>query len=327
MGKKSVPSPTRQVELCLKSLESYGQSKHEAKIEHNGEYLDGIYSHKTMKTYMNLCCTFSKWAKAEHGVKKLINLKPEITEKYFEKLKAEGKSPWTLQTVRSALRKLETGVKVRFQRTIEIVPKNLTLPIRERKARKNRGAYSREDADRIIGAVRKENYPRGLMLEVQDTVGLRIQEVTKIRVHDIDFKKGVLTVKGKGGRVRQLPVPQNILKKFREVIERENLTANRKIFTEKIREVERQVKRICQRLGIPEKGTHGFRHHYAISEYLRLRMSGLTDRQARLAVSRLLGHNRLDVTYSYIPREFTDLANLIVSVFHLTLLRNAQRGV
>ncbi len=323
MGKKSVPSPTRQVELCLKSLEAYGQSKHEAKIEHNGEYLDGIYSHKTMKTYMNLCCTFAKWAKAEHGVKKLVDLKPEITEKYFEKLKAEGKSPWTLQTVRSALRKLETGVKVRFQRTVEIVPKNLTLPIRERKARKNRGAYSREDADRIIGAVRKDNYQMGLLLETQDTMGLRIHEVVKIRVRDIDFRQGMLAVKGKGGRVRQLPVPPNILKKFRAVMERQNLPANRRIFSERIRKVERHVKTVCQRLGIAEKGTHGFRHHYAISEYLRLRMSGLTDRQARRAVSRLLGHNRIDVTYSYIPREFTDFANLIVLVFRLTLLRNA----
>jgi hypothetical protein len=49
-------------------------------------------------------------------------------------------------------------------------------------------------------------------------------------------------------------------------------------------------------------GTHGFRKTYAQERYKLLRSEGLDDRAARLQVARELGHNRVRVTYSYIPR-------------------------
>jgi hypothetical protein len=39
-------------------------------------------------------------------------------------------------------------------------------------------------------------------------------------------------------------------------------------------------------------------------EYVRFRLDGKEDEEARHRVSKLLGHNRLDVTYAYIPRDF-----------------------
>ncbi len=45
---------------------------------------------------------------------------------------------------------------------------------------------------------------------------------------------------------------------------------------------------------------HGLRHTFAAEKYLQLMDEGLDDLDARYAVSRLLGHNRSDVTTVYL---------------------------
>ncbi len=49
---------------------------------------------------------------------------------------------------------------------------------------------------------------------------------------------------------------------------------------------------------------HRFRATYAGLKYTEFRIQNMDDRQARKKVSLLLGHNRVDVTYSYVPKDF-----------------------
>jgi hypothetical protein len=65
-----------------------------------------------------------------------------------------------------------------------------------------------------------------------------------------------------------------------------------------------RVKKTCSDLGIDCLGTRGFRGGFAAQEYRRAVDAGRNDRQALLAVSRQLGHNRLSVAAcSYVPPE------------------------
>ena len=64
------------------------------------------------------------------------------------------------------------------------------------------------------------------------------------------------------------------------------------------------MQKATKALGIEGSGVHRLRATYAQLEYIRLRLDGKEDESARHVVSKLLGHNRLDVTYAYIPRDF-----------------------
>ena len=97
------PSLTKQVENALTDKLKIGQSKHDAKQE--GKTQEGIYSYKTFKTYMEQCNYFIRYCKEEHGCRYLDDCRQYANE-YLQKGIDEGKSPYTLYLMRSALCKL-----------------------------------------------------------------------------------------------------------------------------------------------------------------------------------------------------------------------------
>ncbi len=62
------------------------------------------------------------------------------------------------------------------------------------------------------------------------------------------------------------------------------------------------VRHACERLEIECYGTHGFRKTWAQEQYQQLRMQELDDEEARRELAEGLGHNRPQVTYSYVAR-------------------------
>ena len=58
--------------------------------------------------------------------------------------------------------------------------------------------------------------------------------------------------------------------------------------------------RICARLGIDSRGTHGFRKQWAAERYQELIEAGLDDKEARRAVTEGLGHGRASVLRHYL---------------------------
>jgi hypothetical protein len=61
------------------------------------------------------------------------------------------------------------------------------------------------------------------------------------------------------------------------------------------------VRKAARELGITVSGLQRLRANFAQNEYNALREQGLDDKEARLDVSRRLGHNRVSMTKSYIP--------------------------
>src|SRR5450759_3463762 len=66
-----------------------------------------IHSYKTRSTYQEQSIRFVKWVRQHHHVISLAQLDPraeELATAYLQQQLAEGKSPYTLQTERAALR-------------------------------------------------------------------------------------------------------------------------------------------------------------------------------------------------------------------------------
>jgi len=66
--------------------------------------------------------------------------------------------------------------------------------------------------------------------------------------------------------------------------------------------LQQELRSACDELDIPRLGLHGFRNLFAEEYLVRARQRGLREPDARREVSRLLGHTRIDVTYTYVPK-------------------------
>jgi len=62
--------------------------------------------------------------------------------------------------------------------------------------------------------------PYNLVVKTQYGCGLRLFECVKLRVQDFNFDDGILTVRGKGDKVRTVPLPQAILPELKKQLER-----------------------------------------------------------------------------------------------------------
>jgi integrase/recombinase XerD len=139
-------------------------------------------------------------------------------------------------------------------------------------------------------------------------LGLRCGEVAVLRLDDIDWRAGLVTVHGKRGRVDQLPLPVDVGEAIAGYLQRGRpRTAAREVFMGVIgprvglgsRGVSTIVRRACIRAGMVPFGAHRLRHTAAcemlraggslaeIGQVLRHRSAGATAAYARVDVERL----------------------------------------
>jgi integron integrase len=67
---------------------------------------------------------------------------------------------------------------------------------------------SRKEIDSVLKHL---EHPYALVVKLLYGCGLRLFESVQLRVHDFNFDDGILTVHGKGGKTRTLPIPQAIM--------------------------------------------------------------------------------------------------------------------
>lgn len=78
--------------------------------------------------------------------------------------------------------------------------------------------FSRAEVSRVLGAMRGATR---LAASLQYGCGLRVGEVVRLRVKDIDFERRVLAVlEAKGGKQRQLPLPSACIPALQEHLQR-----------------------------------------------------------------------------------------------------------
>lgn len=242
-----------------------------------------IHSHTTRKVYQQQVLAFINWARETHDIHRLAVLDAQAAALVPEYLRLQldaGKSAYTLQTERSALRLF-------FQN--RTLAQDVALPRRARETiTRSRGPI---DADTHIQLANWQPIIRFLQ-----ATGLRRDELEHLRVRDIveenlayQHRPTVFVANGKGGKARTVPAlpgcEQDVLSQQGE---RE---ASDLVFA-----------RIPKRLRI-----HSYRREYAQALYLalapgrslppthrRLKPSDY-DLEAVMQVSLALGHNRKDV--------------------------------
>lgn len=274
------PSLTKQVKDALDKLACFGQSKDEKKKENklaveaagdkkgwNPARVDGIYSLITMQTYRRECVTFANWTKKNFRCKWLDECK-EHASKYLQKKIDRGDSAWSIQTIRSALRKLYQD---------QNLANEVKLPIRKKnEIKRSRGEKA---MDKKFSPERNKD-----LIDFCKATGLRRHELKALKVMDVYYKGDRLQVdvhQGKGGRPRSIPVLKQLESRVMEIISGRDLDSQ-------------VIEKIPVRADI-----HSYRREYAANYYKELTGKDFDpknkDKDAMQQVSWALGHNRLDV--------------------------------
>ncbi len=155
-----------------------------------------IHSHKTRGTYQEQSIRFVKWTREVHHVTSLAQLDPradELATAYLQQQLAEGKSPYTVQTERAALRLFFGN---RTLASAVVIPRRARANITRSRGPKQHDRH-----------FQPANWPE--LVCFSQAAGLRRHELRALRCRDIFYRDGQLLVhveSGKGGLQRDVPV-------------------------------------------------------------------------------------------------------------------------
>ena len=238
-------------------------------------------SSKTIKAYLSYNKSFLDFVKK---CPKSVNNKD--IKRYLEYLANRGVSNATLNLVINAL-KFYYGqiMRRRFFWQIKRPKKEKVLPV----------VLSKNEIKKILGQV--NNVKHKLLLGLMYASGLRVSEVCRLRVKDLDFDNDILWVRqGKGSKDRQTLMPKNISKILQRYVNKKTLNdyvfENRQGRRLSERTVQKVFWQALKKSGVKKHATcHSLRHSFAT----HLLEKGLDIRY----IQELLGHKRLETTQIY----------------------------
>lgn len=184
-----------------------------------------------------------------------------------------------------------------------LISDNPTKNIKNLKREKREPVYlTIDEVERLIASIFDKRDK--LIVQILYSTGVRVSELTSIRVKDVSFNRGLIKVFGKGSKERYVIVPENILNDLKKYIEDKGFKDNDRIFSLTPRMVQYIVKFHARRAGIKKDVTpHKLRHTFA---------THLIHNKADIrAVQKLLGHESLNVTEIYTHYDIEDLKKVI----------------
>jgi len=174
------------------------------------------------------------------------------------------------------------------------MPKKLPKYLKEREVRM------------LLSSPAREKLRDRLILRMLYRCGLRVSELTSLRIEDIEFEEGVLMVRnGKGGKDRLIPVDHQTMDMIEYFVE--DATTGFLFLSERndklsTRQVERLVADYGKKAGISQPiHPHMLRHSFAV----HCLKSGMNLR----TVQKMLGHSSLTTTQVYLDITGEDVKN------------------
>jgi len=158
-----------------------------------------------------------------------------------------------------------------------------------------------EEIKRFMSAIKNKMLRTAVYLLVMG--GLRIEELTNMNLEDIDWERCAILVKGKGNKIRVIPLPKRVLygrnvPSLYLYIKHHRLnTDEHALFTTSKGRLQsaylrRLIKKVAREVGLPWIHPHSFRHYYATN----LLRAGVNIR----IVQHLLGHADIKTTGIYL---------------------------
>ncbi|WP_097033377.1 tyrosine-type recombinase/integrase [Clostridium tertium] len=265
-------------------------------------------AYKTRERYEDGVKNFAKFMADAFKKQNLNNIQSKHLYAYVEFLQDVGYSTSYVTTNLSAVRFFYDQVGNDSSK----LPNNNKLGVisrsKEERIGDDKAWIPLEIENFITYAINVGQVRYGDMVRLSSELGLRLHEVCRLDKWHLRqaLEVGKITIKGKGGLVRDVPViDKTLIQKLYNDTKRGN-----KVFIREGEQTHKVIKNIQMfiynnqdkfALDRDKQLTfHGLRHFYCQNRYSELVRGGLTDLQARKVVSRELGHYRISITEIYL---------------------------
>ena len=242
------------------------------------------YSRKTIKAYISQVNQFKKYIN-----KDLLKTNQKEIKKYLIYLKS------TKNNSSSYINQAISAIKFFYKEIYPNIDINLNFP-RPKKDKKLPDVLSKKEVYKIINSL--DNIKHKAILSLTYSSGLRVSEVVKVKVRDIDSKRGLLHIKnGKGKKDRYTIISDKIINQLRDYcriykIDDWLFPGQKKSKHLTTRSVQRIFKKACKKAKITKVvSVHSLRHSFAT----HLLEKGVDLRY----IQELLGHKSSKTTEIY----------------------------
>ena len=268
-------------------------------------------SFRTKERYYEAFKRFCAFLADEYHLQKLANISGKHLAEYVLFMQRQGKAASTIKTDLAAIRFFHDKIESAKYR----LPSNEELEVELE--RRHFGGVDRSwraaEFERALGiAEAAGRYDYILALHLGRFVGLRIHETFRVdtAIAEQAVREGAITIKGKGGKIRTVPIEDaHTMELLRERLK--NTKRGHKLLVPDDMMTDVAIAELQQFIAAhrdtirdedPDRPLtfHGLRHTYAVEKYKALLASGKTELDAHYEVSRLLGHERPDVTNIYL---------------------------
>ena len=267
-------------------------------------------SFRTKERYYEAVKRFCAFLADTYHLQKLENISGRHLTHYVLYLQEHGKSASTIKTDLAAIRFFHDKMsRPKYQ-----LPTNDELAV-ELERRCFGGVdrtWSTAEFNKMLGkALAADRYDYILALYLARYAGLRIHECFRMDTAAAEqaLRENAITVKGKGGKVRTVPINEQITLALRKQLDRTQ--RGHKLLVPDGVPTDRAITALQffimrHRDEVQDPGSdrpmtfHGLRHTYAAEKYRELTEGGMGALDAHFTVSRLLGHERPDVTNIYL---------------------------
>lgn len=258
--------------------------------------IDKKYSSNTIASYKRDLLKLDSFLNKD--IKKITE---DDIKKYLKYLTESKESKKTIARNISALRSfykflmIEKIVKNNPMENIELPRLNKALP----------KTLDEEDIDKLldINLVDAFSYRNKAMLELMYATGLRVSELTNLKVHDVDFDMALLRTMGKGSKERIIPIGDYALEYLKKYLLEYRSTMLKKEYNDYLflnnhgKQMTRQgffkiLRKLADEKGIDKDfSPHTLRHSFA---------THLLNHGADLrSIQELLGHSDIATTQIY----------------------------
>ncbi len=242
------------------------------------------YSRQTIKTYQVAVGNFFSWCNKDP-----MKVSKKDVREYLYLLKEKDRAGNTLNVYLNALKFLFEEV---MKRKMYVNIKYSKIP------RKLPEVLSKEEIKRLFSMIKNKQH--NLIVRFMYSSGLRVSELTQLRVKDLDFERKMgLVRRGKGNKDRVFVIAENLEEELKNKIRNENLKdedflfkscRNDKYSTSCVRKI---IKKAGKEAGIKKNiYCHTLRHSFAT----HLIENGYSVSEVQF----LLGHNSPKTSMMYI---------------------------
>ena len=270
-------------------------------------------SFRTKERYYEACKRFCKFLAEEYHLQKLSNISGKHLTAYVEFLQATDKAASTVKTDLATIRFFHDKMDNAKYR----LPDNgeLSIELEKRTFGGTDRTWSAEEFDKMfaIALVSGQNH-YACALALARFAGLRVHECFRIDTATARqaLREKAITIKGKGGKVRTVPIEDALISMTLRPLLAKTRSGGKLLVSDGLPThiaMQRMEQFIIRNWDVArDKDSdrdspltfHGLRHTYAAEKYRQFTESGMSGLDAHFAVSRLLGHERPDVTDIYL---------------------------